>query len=148
MKLLLQFFLPCTDEPDAPGAPEAEDWDKDHIDLVWTKPDNDGGAPITGYVIEKKEKFSLNFIVAGETFDDKTSYTVRNLTEEQEYLFRVKAVNKAGPSQPSDASKPVVAKPRFGTFDIHFRIKQAIINSCLNKYLLFSKQKDIRLQYK
>lgn len=33
---------------------ELTDWDKDHADLKWQKPDNDGGAPITGYVIEYK----------------------------------------------------------------------------------------------
>lgn len=41
-----------------PGKPELEDWDVDRVDLKWTPPKSDGGAPITGYVIEKKEKFS------------------------------------------------------------------------------------------
>lgn len=42
------------DEPGKPTGVEVVDWDKDHADLKWIKPENDGGAPITGYVIEFK----------------------------------------------------------------------------------------------
>jgi hypothetical protein len=49
------------DQPGKPGLPELEDWDVDRVDLKWQKPKSDGGAPITGYVIEKKEKFSTQW---------------------------------------------------------------------------------------
>lgn len=49
--LLILFSL---DEPGKPKGVELVDWDKDHADLKWQKPDSDGGAPITGYVIEYK----------------------------------------------------------------------------------------------
>lgn len=45
---------------------------------------------------------------------DQTTATVPNLIQGQPYEFRVKAVNKAGPGQPSDATDPVIAKPRKG----------------------------------
>lgn len=38
--------------------PKITDWDVDRVDLTWTEPKHDGGAPITGYIIEKKEKLS------------------------------------------------------------------------------------------
>ena len=44
------------DEPGPPGNLKATDWDKDHVDLAWEPPRNDGGAPITGYLVEKKDK--------------------------------------------------------------------------------------------
>lgn len=55
-----------TDEPDKPGTPEIVDWDKDHVDLKWDKPIKDGGAPITGYVIEKREVGSPKWTKACE----------------------------------------------------------------------------------
>lgn len=49
------------DIPGKPGTPEITDWDADRVDLKWTAPKSTGGAPITGYVIEKKEKFSTSW---------------------------------------------------------------------------------------
>lgn len=55
-----------SDEPGKPGTPEVVDWDKDHVDLKWQKPIKDGGAPITGYIIEKREVGSPKWVKACE----------------------------------------------------------------------------------
>lgn len=44
---------------------KATDWDKDHVDLAWQPPENNGGAPIEKYIIEKKDKFG-DWVVAAE----------------------------------------------------------------------------------
>lgn len=100
------------DEPGAPGQPEPTDWDKDHVDLKWTPPINDGGSPITAYIIEKREKDSPKWIKAAEIPGNKTEGTVPHLDENTEYEFRVRAVNAAGPGEASKASKSVITKPR------------------------------------
>ena len=120
------------DEPGPPGRPEAADWDKDHIDLRWTPPLNDGGSPITGYIIEKREKDGPRWIKACET-GPECKGRVDNLDEGVEYEFRVKAVNIAGPGEPSDTSKPITAKSRrckkiFVFYPLPFRV------CALNRY--------------
>jgi len=44
------------DEPGKPGNLEVTDWDKNFVDLKWIPPKEDGGSPITGYLIEVKDK--------------------------------------------------------------------------------------------
>lgn len=45
---------------------------------------------------------------------DITSGTIDGLKEGVQYEFRVRAINKAGPGEPSEATKPIIAKSRFG----------------------------------
>lgn len=101
-----------TDEPGPPGQPEVTDWDKDHVDLKWTPPLKDGGSPITGYIVEKREKGTTRWVKGCEVGPQTTKATVDNLDEGVEYEFRVKAVNAAGPGEPSQTSKSVITKPR------------------------------------
>lgn len=107
------FFFFFADEPGKPTNVDVTDWDKDHADLTWTKPENDGGAPITGYVIEYKEKFGKEWVKGKEIEGDVTQATIDGLKEGTQYEFRIRAVNKAGPGEPSDATKPIIAKCRF-----------------------------------
>jgi len=78
------------------------------INLSWSAPANDGGSPITGYVIER----SLNTPVPewgdplyfGATAN---SWTADGLQPGTEYIFRIRATNAVGSSAFSEASAPV-----------------------------------------
>jgi predicted phage tail protein len=106
------------DEPGAPGIPEATDWDRHFVELKWTPPTNDGGSPVTGYIVEKREKGNTRWTKAAEFRTPECKGKVDNLDEGVTYEFRVRAVNEAGPGEPSDARKAVVTKPRKRKFDI------------------------------
>lgn len=101
-----------SDVASKPGVPEFEDWDVDRVDLKWEPPKSTGGAPITGYVIEMKEKPSPNWQEATVTDSPQPKGRVTGLKKGSVYQFRVRAVNKAGQSEPSDPTKPHVAKAR------------------------------------
>ncbi|XP_052825204.1 twitchin isoform X2 [Octopus bimaculoides] len=98
-------------EPHPPSQPTIVDHDRTHIDLKWDKPENDGGAPITGYDIERKETKSNRWVKVNRSPVSETNFTDDKVVEGKEYEYRVKAVNKAGESDPSLVSKPVTAKP-------------------------------------
>lgn len=64
----------------------------------------DGGSPVIGYCLEKRNKKSLRW---QKVFRDPVSGTtqkIHNLTEGNEYQYRVYAINKAGEGPFSTAS--------------------------------------------
>ena len=50
------------DSPGKPGTPEIDDVDEDCVTLSWTKPRDDGGDKVQGYVVEAKEKGSDKWV--------------------------------------------------------------------------------------
>ena len=88
------------------------DYDNIKVDLKWDPPKSDGGSPISKYIIEKKMKNSTEWEKALEVPGNVTQTDVADLKERAEYQFRVTAVNKAGPGEPSDPTKMHLVKHR------------------------------------
>lgn len=115
----IDFNFFYTDPPAAPGMPDIVDWTENTVKLKWEPPLRDGGAPITGYIVEFKDKFGVAFQKAVEVQGNTCSATVPKLEEGNQYQFRVKAVNKAGPGEPSEATNPHTAKARYRKIFFH-----------------------------
>ena len=81
--------------------------------LEWNEPLDDGGSPITGYIIEQKSRHDLEWTEATRIEGNRRKGTVSGLTEGEEYQFRIIALNKAGPSEPGQPSRPKEARARF-----------------------------------
>lgn len=88
-----------------------KDIGKTNVTLHWTRPEHDGGAKIEGYIIEFKKTGTEDWIQGAEDVPT-TEFCLRGLMANQEYQFRVKAVNVAGQSEPSEPSDPIVIKER------------------------------------
>lgn len=105
-----------TDPPGPPVSPKVIDTTSSTIRLTWTKPANDGGSEILGYLVECKRTNTTDWIRCNvpKNLQD-TNYVVTGLLENSEYQLRVTAVNKVGFSQPCEVPEKHVAKDIFGT---------------------------------
>jgi len=83
--------------PGTPGHPEPIHTSDNSITLQWVRPLDNGGAPILGYVLMKRET-STKQDQWEKTFGNitDTKYSIANLVPRQTYEFKVAAVNKAG----------------------------------------------------
>lgn len=111
-KLCLITLSFTTETPGKPTNPKIDDYDSDFVKLSWKKPEDDGGSPITGYIIEKKDKYNPDWTQCAEVEGDITSGRVDNLIEGNVYEFRVRAVNKGGPGEASDSTGTHLARPK------------------------------------
>lgn len=80
----------------------------------WDEPKYDGGSPITGYFVEKKETTSKRWSrVSREPIRALplgNSWDVTGLLEGSLYQFRIIAVNAAGCGLPSMPSDPILCR--------------------------------------
>lgn len=57
--------------------------------VSWTKPEFDGGSPVTSYIVEFKKRGTEQWVVASSS--KLLKYTVTKLIKNQVYNFRVRA---------------------------------------------------------
>uniref|UniRef100_A0A3Q2CRU6 Titin n=1 Tax=Cyprinodon variegatus TaxID=28743 RepID=A0A3Q2CRU6_CYPVA len=97
-------------EPAAPGKPDITHATKDSMVVEWKPPTSDGGSPILGYHLERKEKNSLLWAKLNKLLIPDTRFKTTELEEGIEYEFRVYAENIAGLSPASKVSDSTVAR--------------------------------------
>uniref|UniRef100_A0A4W6C8Z2 Titin n=1 Tax=Lates calcarifer TaxID=8187 RepID=A0A4W6C8Z2_LATCA len=113
---------PC----DPPGTPVVTAITRTSVSLSWDKPEYDGGAKVSGYIIERRDLPEGRWTRCNFTNVPETHYDVTGLTENSKYDFRVIAKNAAGLfSEPSDNTGPITVKddvdpPRI-MMDVKFR---------------------------
>lgn len=125
--------MSLTDPPGPPVSPKVTDTSNSTISLSWTKPANDGGSEILGYLVECKRTDATDWIRCNvpKNLQD-THYVVTGLLEKSEYQLRVSAVNKAGFGQPCEVPDKHVAKDVFGMnlrlYFLFFNYKRYLYN--------------------
>ena len=107
----------CADKPWPPGRPTVTAMTRDSATLTWSPPRNDGGSPVTGYVVESKSSsyYAWTSCSVGVRIGEP-HFVVPNLVDGTSYEFRVIAENRSGRSEPSPPSTPVVVRDVTGPY--------------------------------
>uniref|UniRef100_UPI00398ED179 myosin binding protein Ca isoform X2 n=1 Tax=Pristiophorus japonicus TaxID=55135 RepID=UPI00398ED179 len=102
-KVLL--LIKVVDVPDPPTNVRITGIGEDWCTAAWDIPKNDGGQPVTGYLLERKKKTSMRWMKLNFEPLPETSFTASRMIEGCFYEMRVYAVNGIGMSQPSINSR-------------------------------------------
>lgn len=70
------------------------------VELSWKHSENDGGRPITAYLIEQRAPTKSYWTKCGTAKADTTYFKVNDLNQDSEYYFQITAINDEGKSQP------------------------------------------------
>ena len=88
---------------------------KDYAVVTWEAPVSDGGSPLIGYKLEKKDAKKTNFVKVSNTDAKTFEAKISKLVEGNDYIFQVYAENDLDMSEPA-ATAPVKAKLPFGMY--------------------------------
>lgn len=93
--------------PSSPVSLTAYSRSSTEIDLNWSAPKNNGGSPVSGYLLERNDGAGFNPIQNTSS----TSYPNTGLTPNKQYSYRVSAINSAGTSGPSNVATSATLAP-------------------------------------
>lgn len=95
------------DVPSVPLNLQVVDVSRSSATLQWEKPLHDGGSRLTGYIIEACKVGSDRWSAVATLKATVSHHTIQSLMERDQYLFRIRATNSRGSSEPMDIVTPV-----------------------------------------
>lgn len=123
--LKLCFLFSGTPAP--PSIPRITDTHADSISLAWSRPVEDGGADVIGYILEMQVIGAEEWQKAHEKTLRATDYVVTGLSAGKKYCFRVAGINVNGTgdfSEPCAETEPV---ERIGKlFEVNLQLQHKI----------------------
>ncbi|XP_010791229.1 myosin binding protein Cb isoform X4 [Notothenia coriiceps] len=127
-------FVKIVDVPDPPENVRCTSVGEDCGTILWDAPVFDGGAPLKGYLMERKKKGSSRWTKLNFDVYEPTTYEAKRMIEGVYYEMRVFAINSIGLSQPSLTSKPFM--PIAATSEpIRLSVHDVTDSTCTLKWL-------------
>lgn len=92
--IFVSLFLSA--KPDEPKGPiRFEEIDATTVTCSWDPPVRDGGAPISGYLVEQRDAHRPGWVPVCDSVS-RPMFRFENLIEGDEYVFRAAATNRYG----------------------------------------------------
>lgn len=79
------------------------------IEIKWNPPKDDGGSPVTNYIIERQQVGQSLWAKLGDISADKATYRDRNVTHGKKYNYRIFAENPEGLSDALETTDSIMA---------------------------------------
>uniref|UniRef100_A0A3Q3GHF8 Uncharacterized protein n=1 Tax=Labrus bergylta TaxID=56723 RepID=A0A3Q3GHF8_9LABR len=98
--LLISYCFISLDVPGPVKNLQVIDTADGEVSLAWEEPESDGGSKVIGYVMERRDVKRKTWTLATDQADSPDAI-INDVIENKEYIFRVKAQNKAGVGKPS-----------------------------------------------
>lgn len=122
----LSLFCVSLDVPGPPASAKCLEVFATSIKMSWEAPLKDGGAPISNYIVDKRETSRANWAqisakIKGNVFE----INVEKLIEGHEYQFRIRAENTCGVGD-ALITGPVIAKNPFSESLPPFSLRLAL----------------------
>ena len=108
--------------PGAPASLRLTGVQRDAVTLSWEPAEADGGAPITGYLVERSDatRGGAGWATVGHLDASTFNFRATKLLEGNRYHFRVTAENAVGTGQPIETTHAVEVKSPFGQSTFYF----------------------------
>lgn len=104
-----------TARPSAPVNLLILDTHDDTATLSWQPPKDDGGAPISSYVVDLLNPGDTEYRPLATVAPDRTEFTAEGLLQGEKYGFRVRAKNAGGVSiEGAELAQPVLVPVSIG----------------------------------
>ncbi len=111
IKISHVMHISILDKPSSPRNLIADNITAESVDLKWQESEDDGGSPVTTYIVEKRDMSRKTWQEVLKTAD--LSCTASKLVVNSQYTFRVAAENVNGRSDYVEILMPITAKNQF-----------------------------------
>ena len=102
------------DVPSKPRHMHVDEVRAEHVKLSWAPPEDDGGTPITSYLVRYMDIDSGEWVTACTT--QTPSATASGLKPGHLYMFEISAINKEGQSEPLFTGDPILAENPYSEY--------------------------------
>lgn len=106
--------MTSTEVASAPEGFEVTSMDRNSVTLRWKRPKQDGGALVTGYVLEQRDGKAASWNNVKVLDSHSHFYQIRNLIADYTYSFRIRAKNSVGLSEPAEIETTLAASKKLG----------------------------------